>query len=225
MSASFGRRNILFAGCILLGGSLAAAIGYSTNTADLGLNDATLGSLPQVPGLLDRESKEPGFSRAFLRVLKETGASVDRVAALISEESGYEPYIANPIGAVGLMQWLPAYTHIFGTTPEKLKAMTATEQLTVVKATLLKWPAAARQDPALGGWGNSAGAPDSQVIASLNPPHPPLNNSPVYYTANKGYDKEGKGYITAGDVRRAVYGRLKKAKTLPRIGPNGKPIQ
>lgn len=187
--------------------------------------DATLGTLPQVPHLLEREAKEPGFVREFLRVIKETGADGDRYAALMSEESGFRPDIKNPIGAVGLMQWLPSITHLVGYTAAEIGAMTAIEQMRgPVKATMKLQGVAGRKDPAMAGWGSHVGEPDATVIATKEPPFPPPANSARFYTDNKGYDRDNKGYITAGDVRKAVYGLLDGAALKPRIGPNGKPV-
>lgn len=187
--------------------------------------DATLGTMPQVPGLLEREAIEPGTVRTFLRVVKEMGADGDRYAALMSEESRWNPQIKNPIGAVGLMQWVPSITHLIGETPQSLAAMTAIQQLNgPVKKTMRLQGAAGRKDPAMAGWGSHVGEPDATVIATKEPPFPPPANSARFYEDNKGYDREKKGYITAGDVRRAVYGLLDGARSKPRIGPNGKPV-
>ena len=209
--------------------TLFGGLGLYQFTKKLASEGSVSGSLPDVPGLLEREKLEPGFARKLLQTINSVpGTNGDRLTALLSEESGFRPHIKNPIGADGLMQWLPAFMGVVGTSPEKLAKMNATQQLDIVRNTLLMWKKghpAALDDPAMGGWGNSAGEPDSKVIASAEPPFPPLNPSAVYYTANKGYDKEGKGYITIGDVRRNVYGRLDTAKLKPRIGANGKPIQ
>lgn len=184
-----------------------------------------LGTLPQVPGLLEREAAEPGFARELLTVVRELDADGDRVAALMSEESRFRPDIRNSIGAAGLMQWLPSTAPLVGTTVEQLAKMSAIEQVRgPVRATLKLQGAAGRKDPAMAGWGSHVGEPDATVIATREPPHPMPGGTAAFYERNKGYDREGKGFITAGDVRRAVYGLLDGAKGKPRIGADGKPV-
>lgn len=178
-------------------------------------SDGELGTVPNVPGLAAREALEPGFIRAFLSVMRETGADPEKMAALMSEESGFNPAAKNSIGAVGLLQWIPQYAKaISGYTPEQIAAMTAIQQLDAVRNTIRKAPGY-KTDPPMQGWGSHINAPDDEVIA---------RSGDVAYSANAVYDSDHKGYITAGDVRRAVYASLGKAKALPRLDPNGKAV-
>lgn len=182
--------------------------------------DAALGTLPQVPGLLDREAKEPGFVRELLRVIRDEHADGDRLAALMSEESGFNPAARNPdpVGrATGLLQWIARYAQpVTGYTVDQLREMSAIEQLHgPVRKTLRAWGAAGRADPAMAGWGSHVGAPDDAIIAT---------KGDEFYAVNGGYDRAKKGAITVGDVRHAVYGLLDAAKTKPRIGADGRPV-
>lgn len=182
-------------------------------------DDAELGTLPQVPGLLDREAKEPGFCRELLTVVRELDADGDRLAALMSEESGFHPEAKNPNGgATGLMQWLPSTAPLVGTTVEALAKMSAIEQVRgPVRATLKLWGKAGRKDPAMAGWGSHVGEPDDTVIARKD-----VDGNRFLW--NKVYDANKDDAITVGEVRRAVYNRLGPAAAKPRIGADGKPV-
>lgn len=184
------------------------------------------GTLPWVGGLLEREAKEPGFCRALIEVIAETRSEGDRLCALISEECGFNPNLPpNPIGAVGLIQWLPAYAPLFGATAAEIAKMTGIQQVRgPLRTTLLRRSAEGRADPAMAGWGNSAGAPDAKVIATVQAPYPELAPSAAFYKLNAIYDLDHDGDIEAGELREFVYGRLKQAAKKPRIGADGKPV-
>lgn len=188
--------------------------------------DEALGTLPQLPGLLMREGAEPGFCRALLEVIRETGSDGDRLAALMSEESGFRPWARNPIDATTLIQILPKWArNIAGSTPDELAKMSAIDQVRgPVRKVILVRSAEGRRDPAMAGWGNSIGAPDDTVIATEFAPHPELAPSPVFYKSNAVYDRNKDGRITTGEVRAEVYDRIEKAKALPRVGADGRPV-
>ncbi len=82
--------------------------------------------------------------------------------------------------------------------------MTGIQQLNAVQASIIRAPGY-KTDPAMQGWGSHVGAPDDTVIAS---------QGEITYTQNRGYDRDGKGFITAGDVRAAVYGPVASAGTV-----------
>ena len=188
--------------------------------------DDALGTLPQLPGLLMREGAEPGFCRALLGVIRETNSDGDRLAALMSEESGFRPWARNPIHATTMIQILPEWAEkIAGKTPDELVKMSAIDQVRgPIRKVILVRSAEGRKDPAMAGWGNSIGAPDDTVIASHAAPFPKLAPSPVFYDSNAVYDANKDGKITAGEVRAEVYGRLVAAARLPRIGADGRPV-
>lgn len=203
--------------------TLQAALPKASSTFAAGLGSHAAGgasgehvdSLPDVPGLRDREQKEPGFIAKLLDVINSTGANGDRLAAIMSEESGFNPQARNSLNATGLLQWMPKWSKaIAGYTVDELFAMTATEQLDAVKNMILHTPGE-RTDPAMQGWGSHLNAPDDEVIAT---------QGDAAYGPNAIYDKAKKGTITAGDVRRAVYGRLDDAAKKPRIGADGKAV-
>lgn len=133
-------------------------------------------SLPDVPGLREREAAEPGFAKALMEVIRETKADGDKVAAYISRRSGFDPHHkgdkpSNPGGVglwgfnggrgsgggAGFMSALEnqTYTDIpdyFGYEPspaEYVQGMTATEQVKgPLRALLLAHPAFGK-DPAI----------------------------------------------------------------------------
>ena len=190
---------------------------------------ATGATLPQVPGLLEREAREPGFCRSLLEVLTQAGANVDRVTALMAEESRFNPAAHNPAGgASGLLQWMPflwtnpktgpAFRAV-APTPEALRALTATQQLPLVAYTLQLWGKGSAQDPALAGWGSNVGSPDDTVLATKDEA-----GRVAFYRDNAGYDRNKDGRITAGEVRAAVYGLLVGAAGKPRVGADGRPL-
>lgn len=185
------------------------------------------GTLPWVGGLLECEQREPGTCRALLEVDAEVpGNDLDKLCALVSEECGWNPNLPpNPIGAVGLLQWLPIYAPLFGATAAEIAKMSAIQQIRgPLRATLLRRSMAGRADPAMAGWGNSAGAPDAQVIATAKGPFPELAPNAAFYKLNAIYDLDKDGDIEAGELREFVYGRLRQAAKRPRIGADGKPL-
>jgi hypothetical protein len=203
----------------LRGDLLAHAPGFQA-VQGLSLADLTLGTLPDVPGLKEREAKEPGFIKALLQVCSDTQATPDKVAALMSEESGFNPSAVNPVsGSVGLLQWMPIFAPAdTGHTASELAAMSATAQLDAVRKTFAvyekHWGPEWRTDPVMAGWGSHVGEPDESIVANMGS---------VEYAQNAGYDRAHKGYITCGDVRSAVYDRLEPAKQKPRLSPDGTP--
>lgn len=211
-----------------IGAGTAPSVGSSTRPEGTGAPrpaDPT-GTLPQVPGLLEREAKEPGFCRAFLAVLNAAEADNDRVTALLAEESRFNPAAHNPAGgASGLMQWMPFLWEPWRKTgfaaiapsPEALRAMTATQQLPLVALTLKLWGPRGVKDPALAGWGSNVGSPDDTILATKDEP-----GRIAFYRDNAGYDRNKDGHITAGEVRAAVYGLLLGASKLPRVGLDGR---
>jgi hypothetical protein len=193
-------KRIIF---ILSGIGLAAAIlnasgGGGFSVPELG---QASGSVPDLPGLREREALEPGFIATFLWVVQQTSADGDRLAALISEESGFNPQARNPNGATGFLQWLVRYAPVSGYTTDQLYAMTGIQQLAAVMNTIVADPAY-KTDPAMAGGGWSPSLPDSAIV---------LAAGTSAEAQNSGYDKAGKGYVTAGDVRSAVYGPLNGA--------------
>lgn len=82
-------------------------------------------------------TKEPGFVQRVEEIAFEMGTLPEWLMALISFESGgtFSPSIVNNTsGATGLIQFLPSTAMLFGTTTTALALMTATEQLTYVRA-------------------------------------------------------------------------------------------
>jgi hypothetical protein len=224
---------------LVLGFAVLAVIGWFAGTRKAKASTAPAedqeedkgGTLPAVPGLKEREQKEPGFIRGFLRVMKETGADPDKMAALVSEETGFRPEVGydSPAGpgtaATGLLGWIPRYAKaISGFDVHEIHRMSALEQLAPIKTTIQRAPGY-KTDPPMQGWGNSIGAPDDKVIAVKDDPEPDrAKNTAGAYAANyRAYDQAGRGVITAGDVRRKVYATLAMAKG-KRLDTSGKEV-
>lgn len=195
-----GKKVILLFGLIGLAMAALSVDGQSTSTSS---GDIPSGSLPDVAGLRQREAAEPGFIAALLRVIQNAGMTPengDKLTALISEESGFKPDALEPgDGGSGFLQWLPAEAPPYaGYTAEELRQMTGIEQLQAVANTLARAPGY-KTDPAVAGGGWSTSLPDDAVV---------IQGGTSTYNFFHNYDVEGKGYVTAGDVRRHVYGRL-----------------
>jgi len=165
------------------------------------------GSLPDLPGLRQREAAEPGFISALLGVIQETGADGDKLAALISEESGFKPDALEPgDGGSGFLQWLPRYAPAYtGYTADELRQMTGIQQLEAVRNTIIRSPGY-KTDPAIAGGGWKVSLPDDAIV---------IPGGTSTYSFFHNYDRGQKGYVTAGDVRAYVYGRLFDASGNP----------
>lgn len=169
------------------------------------------------------------LSKANLTVLynaaKTLGIPVDWLATVMAFESGgtFSPSVLNKAGsgAFGLIQFMPSTAaHLLGypDTQEGRdqavavgKAMSFKDQVNKMVIPYLKpgmpfkdlhsvylrifYPAAQNHD-------------DSYVVGSA---------PGAVYTQNAGFDKEGKGYITRGDITSTISSVLNAAANLPRI--------
>jgi len=156
----------------------------------------------------------------FVRTMQKAGLDPVAVGAVIESESGWLTAVHGPKAftdppgyAVGLIQFAPATARMLGTSSAALERMTFAQQLRyVVKyyqqyggGKNLKRPV----DYYLAGWGAGVGTDDSHVLASEGQPA---------YQANTGFDTQGKGTITTGDLDSRVQAMISKARangTLP----------
>jgi hypothetical protein len=77
---------------------------------------------------------EPGFLQKLEQVAKNIGANVEDLKAVMNAESGLDPAAVNPDGgASGLIQFMPQTAIALGTTVEKIRTMTAVQQLDLVE--------------------------------------------------------------------------------------------
>lgn len=173
-----------------------------------------MASILAVPGL---SKQTPAFLTKLYDLAFRNGWSVDGIAALMSEESGFNPQAKNPLPkqtATGLLQWTQQTARSIGTTVEEIFGMTATEQLDVVEDYYLKYLGKDREisddDYILIGYGRSdlIGKPDYFVVDSRSSIDPASRNR---YDLNSGYDRSGKGYITVGDLRAALRRTIARA--------------
>lgn len=163
-----------------------------------------MSSLPAVPDVAKREALEPGFVNAFVEMAQRIGVDPDYLAASVSIESGFNPAARNKdSGASGLIQWMPQYAPLFGTSVEAIRQMTAIEQLPLIERTFKHWGHLAPRDTYLAiFWPAAVGKPDDYVIATEGQPS---------YNQNSGLDWDKDGTITADDVRRIADARLASA--------------
>jgi hypothetical protein len=151
------------------------------------------------------------MSRQFRRGLVDLSARVkinpDWLASVMSLESGFNPAAVNPYAkATGLIQFLPSTAKRLGTTVEALRGMTATEQLPWVEAYYRPFTGQIHSLEAMymaNFMPKYIGAGSDTIIAS---------DPDLVYTQNKGFDRDGKGYITVGDVSSSIRGALASAK-------------
>lgn len=182
----------------------------------------TTTSLLNVPGLSKRTD---AFKRAFADLIDRTGYDGDRLAQIISFESGFDPQAKNPMsGASGLIQFMPSTAIRLDTTIEAIRAMTDLQQLPLVEKYFK----------------NLAGViePRDLYLAVFMPRFMRHDDSDVIstkgekvYDQNAGLDTDHDGVLTVGNVRGLIEGRVIVAKAKPRIavpvgsssGGNGSP--
>lgn len=185
-----------------------------------------------VPGI-DRTSER--FRRELVRGSLERGYDPNFIAAIISNESGFRPNVQNQLGApaLGLIQfwrdYFPAIASRAGmrVTWEDLRRLSATEQLPLVFAyfdgTKIRslGSSATPTDyymatflPAL------VGAPSDRVLGQRDGEGPVEGTSlslAKMYAQNPGFDHDGDGVFTVGDVGRKIESTLSAARGRPPV--------
>jgi hypothetical protein len=163
------------------------------------------------------ESTTPAFRAELAALADRLDVNPDYLAAVMSRESGFNPAATNPQSkATGLIQFMPRTAHALGTTVDKLRSMTALQQLRFVEAFYrpftggLKRPVDAYMATFMPGF---VGKPDSTVL---------FESPSIGYVQNQGFDSQHKGTITIGDVGNAISATLAAAESKPSIdaGPS-----
>lgn len=161
------------------------------------------------------EKLGPEELQALVWGAEELGINPDWLATVISFESGFSPSIRNAAGsgATGLIQFMPSTARNLGTTTDELARMSFADQMGYVVKYLaphrpyydlesvylqIFYPAAKNM------------APGDTVASAGNP----------VYEQNKGFDREGKGYITRSDITQTIRSVLAASSGKPRIPVN-----
>lgn len=156
------------------------------------------------------------FRARLIQIADELALDPSYIAAVISLESAgtFSPSILNMAGsgAVGLIQFMPSTAAQLGTSSSKLAAMTATQQLTYVRAYFK-------------GIGPSRiKSPLDYYLAVFSPAFigkdrsTPMYSAPTkQYTQNRGLDADNDGTITVGDVGTVFLGVIARAEARPRL--------
>lgn len=183
-----------------------------------------------VRGLLERTGDAE--RQKLLMVADELGIPADAISAVISHESRWNPQAKNPRGsATGLLQWIESTAKGMGTSTAEIARMSTIEQLELAKRYF--WPYRARirtvTDALMAVFMPAyVGKPESHIIARKDSTGAIGKRTEAeVYTANRGFDKEQKGYITVGDVSRNARAIIAAAESLPRVAvpwpPGGAP--
>jgi hypothetical protein len=155
-------------------------------------------------------------SNAFLSMLLDMasrlGTDADWHLAVMSVESGLRPEAVNPNGgATGLIQFMPATARHLGTTTADLFDMSAEEQLEYVEK--YYHPFAGKmhsvEDVYMATFMPSMVGRGSDNVISTE--------GEAVYEANKGFDRNGDGVITNGEVGATARNVLAAAASRPRI--------
>lgn len=151
--------------------------------------------------------KKPNLSDAFynkvVEVAKRVQCDPNDLMALMNAESGLNPAAVNPNGgATGLIQFMPKTAQGLGTTTEKIKQMSAEEQLVYVEKYL-------KQAKANAGFGDNdkigAGTLYSLVFLPAYANKNVLaSRGDIYYNENDSLDINGDGQITKDELGQRV---------------------
>ena len=169
------------------------------------------GTLAAVAGI---ENTSNLFRSMLLDMAARLGTDPDWHAAVMSVESAktFSPSVRNPNGgATGLIQFMPATARRLGTTTDELASMSAVEQLEFVERYYA--PFAGRmhsvEDVYMATFmPNQVGKGPDNVISV---------EGEAVYEANKGFDHNGDGTITNGEVGATARNVLVAAAGRPRI--------
>lgn len=166
--------------------------------------------MPSILAVAGLSRQSPEFLRKLYDLASRNGWSVDGIAALMSEESGFNPQAENPLPnqtATGLLQWTKSTAESIGTSIQELLGMSAVQQLDIVERYYKRYLGVGREIPdedyILVGYGRSdlIGHPDYYVIDSRDSVD---ERSRYRYSVNSGFDRNKDGLITVGDLRDAL---------------------
>jgi hypothetical protein len=164
-------------------------------------------ALLNVPGA---SRTSDAFRQAFGAMVDVHGWDGDAIAAVISNESGFNPAAMNPLpgqSAVGLLQFIRSTLAALGWlgTREQFAALSDVQQLPFVERYYLNAvdPGAHRPvDYYLATWGAPPGLPDDHVLAAAGS---------VVYELNKSLDTNRDGVITVADLGAVVDAKIRRA--------------
>jgi hypothetical protein len=174
--------------------------------------------MPELLAVRGLERTDNAFRAELIRVAERLGADPNKLAAVMSFETGasFDPAQPNFAGgsAVGLIQFMPFAAKKMGTTSAKLAAMTGVEQLAYVE----KYFRLAV--PRVKGRLNTTSDHYLAVFAPIGvgkPQNYPLPYKGKKYQANKGLDRNRDGVITVAEATFPVAAILKAAEGKPKI--------
>ena len=160
-------------------------------------------SLLATPGIA-RTSR--AFREELVKVGERLAVDPNFIAAVISNESGFNPQTVNPTGgATGLIQFMPATAKAMGTTTAALRAMSDVQQLAYVErfyrphAGKIGSPGQCYMATFLPAFMHK---PSSFVLGRKGDPTVLYGSTTLgkLYEQNAGFDATGKGYFDVGDV-------------------------
>lgn len=149
------------------------------------------------------DTKSPQFLIKLVDVSNALGINPDWLATVQSFESAgtFSPSVQNPTShATGLIQFMPSTAKNLGTTIQELANMTDVGQLDWVYKYLSSWKGRMKSldDTYLAIFMPSQmGKGSDSVVAS---------EGSAVYNQNSGFDRDGKGYFTVGDITSAIHG-------------------
>lgn len=180
-----------------------------------------MASLIGVRGLADTTAS---FRRALYEGATKRGWNPDYLACVMSFESGFKPGARNQYSnALGLIQWVS----------DSSFDATARRAGMNVKRSQLPELTAAEQLPLVFAWYDGKGITGSSSVTDyyLAVFMPALVGKPTSYVAarsgtkayeqNAGFDRDGKGYYTVGDIGRSIQSVLAEGLKAPRVDVPG----
>lgn len=164
-------------------------------------------ALLALPGI---STVTPAFLCALVEMSVRHGWDPNGIAAVISEESGFNPSAKNPnSSASGLIQFIDSTAASLGTTTAQIRAMSAEEQLPLIERffqTSLN--------------GRIPGRIEDYFLSVLGKPNlvGASDDTPVFVQGSSGYsgnpqlDLNNNGIITVGDARAYMQRVIQRAR-------------
>ncbi len=162
------------------------------------------------------------FRIALVDMAEEIRVDPNAVAAIMSVESGFDPKAHNPHGAVGLIQFMPSTLKAWGMTPDQVLAMSAIEQLGLVRRFYKNYPETT--DPGdlymATFLPKYMHAPDGFILGAKGSAEirDGLSVHKIW-AQNAGLDVNKDGLITVGEVKALARGRYQTAKARGPVDP------
>jgi hypothetical protein len=147
------------------------------------------------------------FKTKVIAISSELGCDPSHLMSAMAFETGatFSPSIRNPhSGATGLIQFMPSTAKGLGTTTDALAAMTAEDQLDVVRHYFkpFKGRMSTVSDVYMAIlWPAAVGKPEAYVL---------FKSPSKQYQQNSGLDVNKDGQVTKGESAGKVYDRLQK---------------